>query len=131
MNPRGRIYRFHNTFHFLGSVIKTSLHDNRDITQSTQNANKAMGALSFIWNINRVTLYSKILLNCCIPIPKIHDLLLKLERFRYATSLWDIITLHYVLYLRNYAQKNYCRVNLNIKNYQWDYVIALILCKRK
>ena len=68
------------------------------------------------------------------PIPKIQDLLLKLEGFKYATSL-DLNMGYYHINLcpesKKYALLYYHGVSMNIKNYPWAYVIVQTFSKRK
>jgi hypothetical protein len=67
------------------------------------------------------------------PIPKIQDLILKLEGFHYATSL-DQNTgyCHIELspFLNNCAQSCSLLKNMNTNVYQWDYVIPLTFFKK-
>ena len=68
------------------------------------------------------------------PIPKIQDLLLKLEGFQYATPL-DLNMGYYHIELLP-ESRQYCTIVLlwvstNIKNYQWDCATAQTLSKIK
>ena len=59
------------------------------------------------------------------PIPKIQDLLLKLEALRYATSLHPTMGYYHITFCpisRTLCTIVLCRENLNIKNCQWDHV---------
>jgi len=68
------------------------------------------------------------------PIPKIQDLMLKLEGFTYGTAL--DLNMGYCHIEFNAKAKQLCIIVLpfgimNTRNYQWDFVIALTYFKRK
>ena len=92
---------------------------------------KKNGTVRFISNFREL---NKRIKRKPYPIPKIQDLLLKLEGFKYATSLdlnMGYYHINYALIQNNYALLCYHGVNTNIRNYPWVYVIAQTFSKRK
>jgi hypothetical protein len=55
------------TFHYLGSFINYSLHDDNNITAQIASATAAMGSLKEIWRDPHLDMYNKYLLFQAIP----------------------------------------------------------------
>ena len=54
-------------FLYLGSWISYDLNDEYDIKARIKKANKAMGALTFFWNVPEVDIHAKYLIYMAIP----------------------------------------------------------------
>ena len=59
---------FESSFCYLGTIIDFMLDDTSDISCRVSKANKAMGALSFIWDTSEVSLETKVSLFLAIPV---------------------------------------------------------------
>ena len=59
---------FTSELKYLGSLITFQLTDSADIRARIQKANKAMGALAFIWKSPEIDLHTKCLLYKAIPL---------------------------------------------------------------